>query len=214
MKPITLQKPKIARMLEPKSMADLYVDDDFSLGSCLIEDSHFENQAVSRIALDSARIRNCRFSGTDFGRSDFVDIVFENCDFSNANFSEAGLHRVEFRDCKLVGTTFSDCRFKNVLFEASAVNLASFFQNHLSNVRFSDCLAKGIYLYECLLKLVEFSACELDTADFFGTSLRGIDISTSTFEKLNVSHESLQGCLVSSEQAVRVAEILGLVVVE
>ncbi|MEH7355139.1 pentapeptide repeat-containing protein, partial [Neobacillus drentensis] len=39
---------------------------------------------------------------------------------------------------------------------------------------------------------------------------KGIDISTCTFDRLNVAFESLTGCEVSPEQAIGFATLLGL----
>ncbi|WP_342670991.1 hypothetical protein [Peribacillus loiseleuriae] len=50
--------------------------------------------------------------------------------------------------------------------------------------------------------------------NFARTSLKGIDISSSTFQRLNVSLEDLDGCEVPSEQAIGFAAILGLKIKE
>lgn len=53
------------------------------------------------------------------------------------------------------------------------------------------------------------SGCNIDGANFEQTSLKGIDISTSTFNTLNVSMDELKGCKISSYQAIQFAVLMG-----
>ena len=50
--------------------------------------------------------------------------------------------------------------------------------------------------------------------NFAGTPLKGIDISSSTYQSLSVSLEDLTGCEVSPEQAIGFAAMLGLKIKE
>jgi len=61
---------------------------------------------------------------------------------------------------------------------------------------------------------VSFNRCDLNDIDFTQTILQGIDISTCTFEQINVSLESLIGCEVSSDQAIGFSKLLGLKIKE
>jgi len=64
------------------------------------------------------------------------------------------------------------------------------------------------------LKNVELQKCDLDGANFDQTSLKGIDISSSAFDTITVSIESLKGCKVSSYQAIQFATLMGLIIKE
>ena len=66
--------------------------------------------------------------------------------------------------------------------------------------------------FDCKLKKVEFDSCSLDEANFDQTSLKGIDISSSTFDTLTVSVNDLRGCKVSPYQAIQFASLLGLII--
>lgn len=57
---------------------------------------------------------------------------------------------------------------------------------------------------------MKFYECDINDVDFTATALKGIDISTCTFDNLTVSLDSLNGCEVSSEQAIGFAMLLGL----
>jgi len=56
-------------------------------------------------------------------------------------------------------------------------------------------------------KHIQFNDCG-NEVNFSGTSLNGIDLSNSTFEQLFISIKDLEGCKVSSEQAIGFALLL------
>jgi uncharacterized protein YjbI with pentapeptide repeats len=59
-----------------------------------------------------------------------------------------------------------------------------------------------------------FATCDLNESNFEGTKLSGVDISTCTFNQLNVSIADLGGCVVSEEQAIGFARLIGLEIKE
>ena len=61
-------------------------------------------------------------------------------------------------------------------------------------------------------KNIGFENCDLTEARFVDTSLSGIDISSSHFEALSIKREDLEGCIVSSVQAIQMASLMGLIV--
>ena len=60
------------------------------------------------------------------------------------------------------------------------------------------------------MKDIEFAECQLNEADFNETSLKGIDISTCTYERIDIPVRALAGCTVSPEQAIGFSKLLGL----
>ena len=52
--------------------------------------------------------------------------------------------------------------------------------------------------------------CNLDAVSFDETPLKGVEIKTSEFESMTVSMKELDGCVVSSMQAIQFAAMLGL----
>ena len=208
-----IERPRISKKLEERNFHDIFLDEDLLLEVCIVNNSVFENEIVGRIQIENAIIKNCRFSNTDFGRSDFMDVVFENCDFSNVDLSQSSIHRIEFKGCKFVGTNFPACSFGNVVFEESVINLASFFESKLKKVLFDRVIARNTYFYNCKFNsAVEFQSCNLDESNFYNTSLKGVDISSSTFDSLIISFDELKGCKVSPSQAIYFASLMGLVI--
>ena len=54
----------------------------------------------------------------------------------------------------------------------------------------------------------------MDNVNLSETDLKGIDLSDSTYERIEVSLPKLAGCIVSREQAIGFAQVLGLTVNE
>ncbi|WP_318263861.1 hypothetical protein [Peribacillus simplex] len=61
---------------------------------------------------------------------------------------------------------------------------------------------------------MKFETCRLNEVNFSRTPLKGIDISSSTFQRITVSPEDLKGCEVSPDQAIVFAAMLGLKIKE
>jgi uncharacterized protein YjbI with pentapeptide repeats len=59
---------------------------------------------------------------------------------------------------------------------------------------------------------VAFKECDLNEANFEQTPLKGIDLSTCTFERINVSIKDIAGCEVTEDQALGFARLLGLII--
>ncbi|RIM74933.1 pentapeptide repeat-containing protein, partial [Staphylococcus xylosus] len=68
--------------------------------------------------------------------------------------------------------------------------------------------------HNTLLKNVEFLKSNLNNMSIYQTSLKSCDISKSFFGNITVGKDDLMGCKVSSEQAVQIAKLIGIVVVD
>jgi uncharacterized protein YjbI with pentapeptide repeats len=77
-------------------------------------------------------------------------------------------------------------------------------------MRFENCLLRNADFYEAKFNKLEFKDCDLNDANFTGTRLKGVDLSTCKFNHLNLSLDSVAGCIVSADQAIGFARLLGL----
>ncbi|EGO8269358.1 TPA: pentapeptide repeat-containing protein [Enterococcus faecalis] len=59
---------------------------------------------------------------------------------------------------------------------------------------------------------VRFEGCDLTESNWLNTSLKGLDFSQNTFERLTFSPNYLSGLKVTPEQAIYLASALGLVI--
>lgn len=109
-----------------------------------------------------------------------------------------------------MGVDFSAATLANVSFENCMANFSNFVEARLKQVLFIQTTIQSTNYYNCEFNKIKFDDCELNKGDFYQTSLKGIDLSTCTYEILNVTPESLDGCIVSADQAIGFSKLLGL----
>lgn len=214
MSKLKIEQPRIPYKLEEGSFRTIYEDEDFNLRNCLILDDSLEGEAINSPIFTQVIFENMNLINVSFENVELTDVIFKNCDLSNANFTEGSLFRVEFKGCKLLGIDLSNASLRHVTFEKSILDMSACGYSRFQQVQFVDCSLKDADLYECEFKHVEFKQCDLDEVNFAGTALKSIDLSSSSIGKLVVSVEDLTGCIVSSEQAIGFAALLGLVIKE
>lgn len=164
------------------------------------------------ININNCFFQNCDFSHTQGYRNSFTNIRFETCDFSNIDWSESRLERVEFINCKFTGSNLSQSILKHILFENCKSDYCNFGGAQMQNVKFQSCDLEYANFGSCKFKNLHFEECNLDKAEFLHTSLRDIDFRTNSIQGLRLAGPELQGCKVTSIQAVTLAGLLGLVV--
>jgi uncharacterized protein YjbI with pentapeptide repeats len=113
-----------------------------------------------------------------------------------------------------MGSDFSRANLKNVVFKDSILTLSILGETKLSHVIFNHSILQSANYFGAKFNKIGFEKCDINNIDFSNTVLDGIDISTCTFERINVSAGNLRGFIVSPEQAVIFATLLGLKIKE
>lgn len=207
-----LKPLKISPDLEVVSYDSIVEDEDQMFDSIEINDAEFRDMDLRRLITYNSVIKNSNLSNNEFDGADLTETRFVNCDFSNTIFNNASVHNVEFVNCKMIGVSFDESRIKNVKFYESLLNLSGISESKLENVLFEETRMISSDFFNNKFKNIGFENCELTESRFIDTSLAGVDISSSHFESLSIKREDLEGCIVSSMQAVQMATLLGLVV--
>lgn len=190
------------------------VPDDGLLNTKLIENCSISGEQTNRLIIEQVIFKNVVFEQVSFSHIELTDVRFINYDLSNADFTEAIIHRVTFEGCKMLGIILADTTLGNVLFQACQGHLSSFGFANMTHVYFDACFLEQSDFYECTFKQVQFEQCRLNDTNFAGTSLKGIDLSTSVFEHLQITLNELAGCTVTPDQALGFAKALGIVIKE
>ncbi len=211
MNKIKIQPPKIPSFLETANFDDM---DDRYLSVCTIRDCTIFEEEINRMRFDQVVFKNVTFMDVTFTNIELTDVIFEKCDLSNTDFSGGAIHRVEFIESKLVGLNLTEATFGNVVFDNCYANLSSFGYASLKNVKFERCSLRNGDFFECKFNKIDFTDCDLVEANFTNTSLDGIDLSSCKIDQLSLSPGDLKGCVVSSEQAIAFARLLGIVIKE
>ena len=121
---------------------------------------------------------------------------------------------MEFVNSKLTGADFVNANLSHTLFEACEGKYGNFNFCGMKEVDFLSSNLTESDFFECSFKEVRFSTCQLDSSNFAETDLKGIDLSTCTYKRIEVSLPKITGCIVSKEQAIGFARVLGLQIKE
>jgi uncharacterized protein YjbI with pentapeptide repeats len=142
----------------------------------------------------------------------FQDVRLVKCDLSNAVLRGFEARRIELIDCRLIGMAAIECRWQDVLVE--------------------NCDGRYVQLNDGRLRNCEFRASDFSEADFRGTDLEGTSFAQVLLRRADLSHsklrnadlrgaeidgilagpEEVRGAIVTAEQAMDLARLLGLVI--
>lgn len=207
------QKPKLSAEHQQMRLDELWDNEGYVEKVCF-EGGVMMGAEGERLSFDDVIFKDMSFAGSDLQAVEFVDVVFDRCDFSNVNFQNATFHRCEIINSKLTGADLTNAKVSHLLVHECDGRYINFSFSSMKEVEFSDCnLAEGDF-YECTFKEVRFKMCKMDNINFSETDLKGIDLSNSTYDRIEVTLPKLAGCIVSKEQAIGFARVLGLSVKE
>lgn len=204
-------KPKLSMEHELLRPTDIWSQERF------IESARFEGGVMpgvdgERLVFDNCVFKDMSFANSDWRGAEFVDVVFQTCDFSNVQMENTMFHRCEIVNSKLTGVDMANSNLGHLLIKDSDARYANFNFSGMKEVEFAGCNLEDSDFYECDFKQVRFEKCKLDDSNFSETDLDGIDLSTNTYERIEVTVPKIAGCIVSTEQALGFARALGLTV--
>lgn len=189
-----------------------WMEEEEALYGISLEGEAAQEEDYSRLELSCTLLDGCRYTGCDFKKSSFVDVVFQKCDFSNCSFQDAFFQRCEFISCKCMGTDFSKSKLFHVLiqdcnFRYASLNLTALEQVDLETVDFTDASVA-----EVRMKEVHASGSQFINTNFFKTRLKGFDFSENELADLVVSDQltELAGCKITPVQAMELVKLLGV----
>lgn len=104
------------------------------------------------------------------------------------------LHNIQYIECNLHYANFSGSRYKQTIYKKCDIGSSSFIQ--------------------CGFKKTLFEHCSLVDSEFYNTSLDGMNFATSEIDGIGVTQDLLKGAIVSTDQALQLVKLLGLIVDE
>lgn len=154
-------------------------------------------------------LRRCTFTGK-LDQTEWLDCTFQEMNLANLSWTAGVLYRCAFQACNLLGTNFLGSTWK----QTTLTDCRGDYLN-LSGARLTKCQMTTSSLHEAYFRDVAFvqgfvaDGCDLEGASFWESPLAGVDLSTSTFDQLEVDAQpaSLKGLTLNAYQA---ASILGL----
>lgn len=162
-------------------------------------------------------LEQCSLVGINLAKASFYDCTLIGCDLSNANLTEAFLTRTRLVACKLTGASLNKAILRSIRLIGCQCRYLNAGEAKLEGTVLEDCDLRESFLSELRLqKRSRLERCSLVRADLFRTVLKGVDLSTCDITGIAVSdtRAELRGALISTEQAVDVAALLGVRIVE
>lgn len=206
------EKKRIVPILSDRlTSAQPILEDEAMLESVLIENESFDDADAHHLFIKESRFKKVQMLSSRLSQFECVNVVFENCDFSNSEWIGAGFHQVEFRQCKLTGCNFAEAYIKDCLFSGCILDYASFSMSTMKVVHFEESSLRQAEFSELDWQHVKMKDCELTQSQWFNTSLKNMDFSKNRFDTIALSPESIRGMIVNAEQALTIAETLGMI---
>ena len=208
--------PSIGAHVGLDELIDAFARGDEEVANTRFDDIELVGDCANEAAFDGVVFRSCIFETVDFSRCTFRDVRFETCRFIRCNMERVWLSRCDFVGCSAPGLDLLGARVATVAFTDCDLSYANLSDAKLERVRAVGTRFREVALQRSKLRNVFFDACDLTRVDAFGTPLAGVDVSTCDFAGpvLSSDFHELRGCVMSPEQALALAGLLGVVLAE
>ena len=204
---------------EPMSyyeVLDIFSEGDGLVEGTLVDGIAFGSEDANGTDFKRCVFRNCLFESTHLVDSTFHDVRFEGCRFINSAMDKTWLNRVDFADCSAPGLSLVQARLAGVSMRGCGLSYANLSAASVERPRLTGTRLREAALQRARLKHVVLKGCDLTHLDVFGTRLAGIDLSSCVFQApvLSSNLHELRGALISPEQEIDLAALLGVEVVK
>ena len=189
---------------------EFYLEDEEIFSGLLINGGNQSYLDAKNMVLRESHIQKLTMQKTGLRHFECSNVIFEKCDFSNLEWIGGSFHQVVFHQCKLTGTNFAESYLRDCTFTDCIASMASFSSTNLKAVSFDHCQLEDSEFYEVTWKNLFLSDNQLTGSNWFRTSLKGLDFTTNFFTTIALSQDSLAGLIVNQEQALVIAQALGL----
>lgn len=183
---------------------DVQPEDELTLAR-LIPNTFIDADAAvfTRCLLDHARV----VSGVS---ARFHRCSLDSVDAANANMDRSAWMGTLVETSRLTGTRFNHAFLQDQVFDQCVMPHVQFQLAKGERIRFEHCDLRGAYFNQSSFPGVVFSGCNLRGADFSGANIEGADLRRSQIEDIRIGPEQLQRVIVSSDQAIYLARLIGL----
>lgn len=190
----------------------LLAEGDALVGMTAFSDLELSDLATDGASFEQVVFRRCAFDGVDFSNSALTDVRFESCRFTGCKMERSWLNRCDLESCSAPGMSYRKSRLTSVSFLDSQLRYADFSESSITKMAARGTSFAESAWHDVKLKQVELDGCALTRSEVLRTPLSGIDLSTCDISGMVVSQtfRELRGCIVSPEQAMQLAGLLGV----
>lgn len=190
-----------------------------------VEDESFAHEDWYGDELVERVYRGCDFNDIDLTEAQTRGVVFDECTFGNVRlnasrhadsaflrctFTRCNLFEAEFDGCKLTGSTFDDSPVRPMRVKGGDWSFASLARADLRGVTFDGVRMREVDLSGANCAGATITGADLSGANLRGADLSGCDLRGSDLTTLDPATVELRGAIITPEQAVVIAQNIGL----
>lgn len=175
-----------------------------------IEGGDSDGRPCTRLVLRTAWLRGVQSPGLNCSGLRITDVRWERCDLSNAQLRGMEALRAEWLECRMLGLAAPECRWDRVRITGGEARYARFPDATWTNCLLSGCDLREVDLRGANLRGTAFPGCDLTGADLRGANLDGADLRGAQIEGVEWHAEDVRGAIVSADQALAMAPLLGI----
>lgn len=205
-----IEKPNLPENLKEYKDIEIKDEDSFSMG--FIENKTLDGTACEHVAFNKFMFKDVSFRDCVFKNIELTDTVFLNCDLANADLSGAIIHRSHFITSKITGVNLSEATLRNCILKNLSGEYAYFGFSDIKHSKFTECIFRDGDFSNSKFNGVIFEKSLLTRAQMSGTKLRDIDFTSCDIAGLGLEISDAYGMIVTSEQAVYLSSLMGLVI--
>ena len=189
----------------------LYTHSDEVGGETEFETTRFETGSL--INGRSVVLEYCQLNRTKIIHAPAIRLTkceLETVDAANAVLDESGWNNVRVHESRWTGAQMNFAHMTDVMFDQCQMNHAQLQECTLKNTRFEHCDLRGAYFNGTKLQGTVFAGSNLNGADFSRADITKCDFRRASIEEIRIAPEQLQGVIVTQDQALYLARLLGL----
>ncbi|MCM1523659.1 MAG: pentapeptide repeat-containing protein [Ruminococcus sp.] len=193
-----------------------------TLTACAENDTRIEGMSFEKeraeVRAENADILCCSFSGCRLENSVlsqgyFNTAEFVNCDLSGADLGQSAFRSVKFIGCRLTGTMLAECSFDTCLFEKCTGKYTVFAASKFKKCAFTECVLPEVTFTSAEFRQSFFNDSGFSKGDLTHAKMAGMDLSGCAIDGARLSLGEIRGITVNYEQAIMIAEMLGVKVI-
>lgn len=192
---------------------DLYITDEEDIYNEQYIKEELSNIYIKNKTICNTTIDRCNLLTSTYNNTYFEKVEFINCDLSNTKFEDCNFREVKFSNCKLVGININNCHMTKVIISNSQckyINIIDTKTKELSIIE-SDFTESSFFNTE--LSKPNLNNTNFAKTEIMETKLFGIDFSTCDITLIKLDEKSLKGIKVNQFQAIELARLLGIEII-
>jgi uncharacterized protein YjbI with pentapeptide repeats len=207
-----IQPPRLPKGLPAETLTQL--EDHQEYAAIAVSGCDLTGQSASGVLFEEVSLKSTGFTGSRLPGLRLLDARLSGCDLSGAFLEEARFRRVEFTGCRLLGVQLASVQLDDVRFKDCNLEGAVFVASQAKALHFDNCMLRAVTFEGANLDGAIFRDCDLTNADLRNASLKQADLRRSKLDELGVFPQDMQRAIISPAQAVQVAGLLGVTVMD